>query len=183
MATISPIHTSTRIFPAPDSPLGRLLNEPSYKAAFHKRLQSSNRFVVAFYRLGLLPLLGAAKTTMLLITVGRKSGRIRSFPIGYFRIGGKVHIISGWGKEANWYKNLQAHPEAVSLQIGLRTFPVHAQVLADPGEIRSTIEQLIKESSVSAQRLFGWDPEKDRLEAADFSPMLDKVLFVRFVRR
>ncbi len=174
-----PQHT----FPAPYSPLGRLLADPAYKAAFHKRLQSSNRFVVAFYRLGLLPLLGAGRTTLVLTTLGRKSGQVRRFPLGYFRIGGEVYIISGWGREANWYKNLQAHPEAVSLQIGFDRFPAQARVLTGPGEIRSTLEQLIKESPAGAQRLFGWDPEKDRLEAADFSPLLEKVLFVRFVRR
>jgi hypothetical protein len=82
--------TPPRLFPTAESPLGRLLDDPEYKAAFHKRLQGSNRFVVFFYRIGLLPLLGAGKGTMLLITVGRKSGRIRSFPIGYFRIGGEA---------------------------------------------------------------------------------------------
>jgi len=174
---------STRVFPAADSPLGRLLNDPAYKATFHRRLQGSNRFVVAFYRLGLLPLVGAGKTTMILTTLGRKSGQVRRFPIGYFRIGGEVYVISGWGKEANWYKNLEAHPEAASLQIGFHRFPVQAQVLADAGEIRATLERLIHESPGSAQRLFGWDPETDRLEASDLSPMVERVLFVRFVKK
>ncbi len=170
-------------FPSPESPLGRLLNDPAYKEAFHKRLQGSNRFVVAFYRLGLLPLLGAGKGTMILTTLGRKSGQVRRFPIGYFRIGGDVYIVSGWGKKANWYKNLQAHPEAISLQIGFERFPAKAQVLTDPAEIRATLERLVQESPESARRLFGWDPEKDLLETADFSPMVEKVLFVKFVRQ
>jgi hypothetical protein len=70
------------IFPRPDTSLARILNDPAYKAAFHQRLKMSNRYVVAFYRLGLLPLLGAGKSTMLLITLGRKSRRLRRFPIG-----------------------------------------------------------------------------------------------------
>src|SRR5512138_2607747 len=153
-----PLTASFRRFPAPQSPLGRLLNEPAYKAAFHRRLQGSNRFVVFFYRLGLLPLLGAGKSTMILTTLGRKSGQVRRFPIGYFRIDGEVYVLSGWGKNANWYKNLMAHPEPVLLQIGMKRFPVRAQVLTDAGEIRATLEQLIRESPVSAQRLFGWEP-------------------------
>ncbi len=173
---------SLHSFPSPESPLGRLLNDPAYKAAFHKRLQGSNRFVVAFYRLGLLPLLGAGKSIMVLTTLGRKSGQVRRFPIGYFRIGGEVYIVSGWGKEANWFKNLQAHPEAVSLQIGFERFPAQVQVLTDAVEIRAILERLIQESPENARRLFGWDPEEDRLDAADFSPMMEKVLFVKFVR-
>ena len=173
----------SRSFPTPESPLGKLLYDPEYKAAFHRRLQGSNFWVVIFYRLGLLPLLGAARSTMLLFTLGRKSGKVRIFPIGYFRIGGKIHVISAWAREANWYKNLQAHPQEATIQIGFRAFPVHADVLTDPAEIRATVEKLIQEDPKSAQRLFGWDPQQDRLEAADFTPMVERVLFVRFTKR
>lgn len=174
---------AARVFPRPHTALARIIGDPISRAAFHQRLQLSNRFVVAFYRIGLLPLLGAGKTTMLLVTLGRKSRRIRRFPIGYWRIGGDVYVISGWGKDSNWYKNLQANPDDVSLQIGFRRFPVQAQVLKDRGEMRSTIERLIGESPASAQRLFGWDPESDQLSSADFSTLLEKVLFVRFLNR
>jgi len=183
MPTRPSAQTPTRVFPTAESPLGKLLNDPDYKAAFHKRLQSSNRFVITFYRFGLLSLMGADKTTMLLTTRGRKSGQIRRFPIGYFRVGGEVYVISAWAKGANWYKNLQAHPEEVSLQIGWRSFPARAEVLTDPGEIKLVIERLIAESPASARRLFGWDPQKDQLAESDFSPMVEKVLFVRFTKR
>jgi deazaflavin-dependent oxidoreductase (nitroreductase family) len=183
MSTTPSTQKSIRVFPTAESPLGKLLNDPEYKAAFHRRLQSSNRFVAAFYRIGLLPLMGAGKTTMLLTTRGRKSGQIRRFPIGYFRIGGENYVISAWAKGANWYKNLQAHPEAVTLQIGWHSLPARAEVLMNPVEIRSVIERLVTESPASAQRLFGWDPQKDQLSAADFSPIVEKVLFVRFVKR
>src|SRR5512140_2919555 len=128
-----------RSFPTPESPLGKLLYDPAYKAAFHRRLEGSNFWVVIFYRLGLLPLMGAAKSTMLLFTLGRKSGKVRVFPIGYFRIGGQIYVISAWAKGANWYKNIQAHPEAVTLQVGFRAFNANAQVLTDPAEVRATI--------------------------------------------
>ena len=99
--------TPGRAFPRPGTPLSQVIGDSEYREAFHRRLQASNRFVVAFYRIGLLPLLGAGKTTMLLTTRGRKSHRLRRFPVGYFRIGGDIHLLSGWGKRANWYKNLQ----------------------------------------------------------------------------
>ncbi len=174
---------SIRVFPRPGTVLAGVVGDSAYRKTFHRRLQASNRFVVAFYRIGLLPLLGAGKSTMLLVTRGRKSGRLRRFPVGYFRIDGNIHLLSGWGRDANWYKNLQANPGEVWLQIGFRTFPVQAQVLEDPAEIRRTIECLIIESPENARRLFGWDPQSDRLDRADFSPIVEKVLMVRFVNR
>ena len=174
---------STRVFPRPGTVLAGVIGDLTYRASFHQRLQSSNRFMIALYRIGLLPLLGAGKTMMLLTTRGRKTNRLRRFPVGYFRIDGTVHLLSGWGRDSNWYKNLRANPNDVSLQIGFRTFPVQAQVVEDPAELRRTIECLIIESPENARRLFGWDPKTDRLDQADFSPIIETVLMVKFINR
>jgi deazaflavin-dependent oxidoreductase (nitroreductase family) len=179
----SPLQASRRVFPLAGTPLAAVIGEPSNREAFHKKLQSLNKFVVAFYRIGLLSLFGAGKTTMLLITMGRKSRRLRSFPVGYFRIAGEIHLLSGWGKSTNWYKNIVANPEDVWLQIGFRRFAVLADFIENPEEIRRTIEAFLSESPSDAQRLFGWDPQRDRIEAADFTPIIEKVLFVKFAER
>jgi deazaflavin-dependent oxidoreductase (nitroreductase family) len=179
----APQPTSISVFPKPGTVLANVIGDPAYRETFHQRLQSSNRFVVLLYRIGILPLLGAGKTMMLLTTRGRKTNHLRRFPVGYFRIGGDVHLLSGWGRESNWYKNLCANPDMVSLQIGFRTFPVRAEVVEDPAEMKRTLECLILESPESAQRLFGWDSASDRLDQADFAPMLEKVLMVKFVNR
>ncbi len=181
MPTIQP--TSVQVFPRPDTVLAKVISDPSYRKSFHQRLQSSNRFVVALYRMGFLPLLGAGKTTMLLITRGRKTHRLRRFPVGYFRIDGNIHLLSGWGRDSNWYKNLRANPTEVWLQIGFRTFPVQAQIIEDPAEFKRTLECLTLEAPDNAQRLFGWDPKADRLDLADFSPIIEKVLMVKFISR
>ncbi len=183
LSAVSNTPTSRRVFPLAGTPLATVIGDPAYRDAFHRRLQSMNKFVVTFYRIGLLPLLGMGKTTMLLTTRGRKSKQLRHFPVGYFRIGGQIHLVSGWGKRANWYKNIVANPEEVWLQIGSRRFPVRAHILQDPAEIRRTIETLVSESPSDAQRLFGWDPQNDRMEAADFSPMIEKVIFIKFTER
>jgi deazaflavin-dependent oxidoreductase (nitroreductase family) len=175
--------SSRRVFPTADTALYQVIGDPTYRESFHRRLKWVNRYVVAFYRIGLLPLLGAGKTTMLLTTRGRKSKQLRSFPVGYFRIGGEIHLLSGWGRDANWYKNLLANPEEVWLQVGFRRFPVRAEILEDPAEIRRTIERLVSESPSDAQRLFGWDPQHDHLDAADFSPIVERVLIVKFSER
>ncbi len=180
---ISAAQPPRRVYPVAGTPLANVIGDPARRESFHRKLQSMNKYVVVFYRIGVLPLFGAGKTTMLLTTRGRKSGQLRRFPVGYFRIAGQIHILSGWGKDANWYKNIQANPNEVWLQVGFRHFAACADILVDPANIRRTIETLIAESPADAQRLFGWDPRNDRLEAADFSPMIEHVLFVRFTER
>ncbi len=181
--TAASTQPAIRVFPRPETALAHVIGDPEHRESFHRKLKGSNRFVVAFYRIGLLPLLGAGKTTMLLTTRGRKSHRLRYFPVGYFRIGGDIHLFSGWGKDANWYKNLRANPDEVWLQIGFQRFPVQAHIIEDPGEIRCTIERFVGESPKDAQRLIGWDPQSDCIESADFSLMTEKVLLVKFVKR
>jgi deazaflavin-dependent oxidoreductase (nitroreductase family) len=171
--------TVRRAFPLEGTALANIIGTPAHRDSFHKKLHSINKYVVALYRIGLLPLFGAGKTTMLLTTRGRKSKQLRHFPVGYFRIAGQIHLLSGWGKQANWYKNMMAAPEAIWLQVGFRRFTVHAHVIEDHLEIRQTIETLVTESPEDAHRLFGWDPQHDCIEAADFSAMIEKVLFVR----
>ncbi len=169
-----------RSFPAPDTNLGRMLSDAEFRRTFHARLKTWNPLVVAFYQVGMLPLFGASRTVMLLTTQGCKSGKTRRTPIGYFRIGGAIHLFSAWGKRASWYKNLLACPEAVTLQIGLRRLDVIPQVLEDPLEIRRTLEQFVSESPEAARYLFGWQPGVDRLDCADFTPIIHNVLIVRF---
>lgn len=52
---------------------------------------------------------------LLLHTVGRKSGVERTIPIAYFETEGRYLIVaSNWGKDRNadWYLNLKANPNA-----------------------------------------------------------------------
>lgn len=173
----------TRTFPAPGTGIARLLTDPQYRRTFHAQLKTYNPWMVALYRAGLLPLFGVSRTVMLLITRGKKSGKLRYTPIGYFRIGGAIHLFSAWGKDASWYKNWKANPQDVWIQIGLRRRPVEAQALEDPAEIRRTLEQFIHESPPQAKYVLGWEAGVDDIDRADFSPFLDRVLIVRFTEQ
>jgi hypothetical protein len=77
------------------------------------------------------------------------------------------------------YKNLLANPDDVAIQIGLRRWQVRPQTLEDPAEIQRTLAQFIAESPKEAGNLFGWEAGRDRIEDADFSPIIDDVLIMR----
>jgi deazaflavin-dependent oxidoreductase (nitroreductase family) len=174
------VEAMLRSFPRPGTTLHSLIYDPQFKQTFHARLQQSNRFIVLLYRLGVLPLFGMSKTIMLLITRGRKSGELRTFPVGYQRIGDTLCVFSGWGKTSNWYRNILAHPDQVYVQIGWKRSCVRPETVEDPQELHGLLEWLVLHNPKAAKNLFGWDPETDSLETADFSVIVEKVLTVLF---
>jgi deazaflavin-dependent oxidoreductase (nitroreductase family) len=175
--------TAARKLPAEGTALAKVLYDTAFRNAFHARLKSANRYVVALYRMGILPLFGLSRRIMLLVTRGRTSGKQRYFPVGYFRIGKDIVLFSAWGTRSNWFKNLVAAPDDVCLRIGLRRFPVRAHVLADAGEIRILLAQFVAQSPAQAKGLLGWEAGRDRIETADFTPIVENVLVVRFAEK
>ena len=88
-----------------------------------------------------------AVATLLLVTVGRKSGRTQTLPIGYTKTEmGYVIAGSKGGAPTHpaWYLNLVANPE-VSVQVGSDRFDARARVLE--GDARETLWALLVEAS------------------------------------
>lgn len=89
------------------------------------------RFHVALYRLsgGVLGSHAAQRSFLLLMTVGRKSGRERVTPILYIPDAERfILIASNWGGPSDpvWWLNLQAHPQA-SVRVGRKNLAVVAR--------------------------------------------------------
>ena len=94
----------------------------------------------AAYALGLGPLLG--RNILLLTTIGRRTGRRRTVPLTYEESGGAVTIASARGASADWFRNLEAHPEA-DVRIGSRRFAASADVVTDPARIADYLQRLM----------------------------------------
>ena len=98
------------------SPLGRQMIKLFGK--FHKvlyRLSGSR----AFANLGQVP-------TLLLITIGSKSGKPRTVPLLYVETDDGYAIVASFGgapEHPAWYRNLQKTPQA-SVQVEDRVIPV-----------------------------------------------------------
>jgi deazaflavin-dependent oxidoreductase (nitroreductase family) len=170
----------SRSFPLPETKLYRMLMDPEFKRDFHSRLKVGNPWMVLFYRLGILPLIGMGKQMMLLSTIGRKTGKQRFTPIGYYRVDGQVYVFSGWGKGASWFQNMQSHPDRVQVQIGFKHSQARAEVINDPMEARQILEHFVMQDPEGAKLLMGWNNAQDFAKEADFSLMIEKVLIVRF---
>jgi deazaflavin-dependent oxidoreductase (nitroreductase family) len=71
--------------------------------------------------------------TLVLTTVGRKSGVERQTPVTWFphEDGGWLIVAAAAGGPANpaWYLNLAAHPDRLRVELGRESTPVHAEQL------------------------------------------------------
>lgn len=70
---------------------------------------------VLLYRLGLGKLFGSY--LLILSSTGRKTGKTRHTPVEYFIHEGHYFVISGFGEQTDWYKNIMEHPQ-VTIQNG-----------------------------------------------------------------
>ena len=73
-----------------------------------------NPLMLWHWRLGMGPYLnfwpaGTGRFLVLLHT-GRKSGRLYRTPINYAEINGDVYVTAGFGRIADWYRNIMAQP-------------------------------------------------------------------------
>lgn len=91
------------------------------------------RLPLLFYRVGLGDVLDRILHIMVLGTRGRASGLPRYTPIEYRRHGSKIYVISAWGDQPHWFKNLQIRPEVMA-QTGRQGCKATASLVTNEGE-------------------------------------------------
>lgn len=73
-----------------------------------------NKFMLLIWRLGLGSMLNMWPSVggriMVLTHTGRKSGLKRKTPVNYAEIDGDIYCTAGFGKLADWYRNIKANP-------------------------------------------------------------------------
>ena len=99
--------------------------------------------------------------SLVLTTVGAKSGAPRHTPVAYFPDGPDSWLIvasaAGAAKNPDWYYNLRAHPDDVQIQLAGRTYAVCAEQLkALPASTRGA------RSTSTAKRFAGYEQKTDR---------------------
>ncbi len=140
------------------SPIKQLLVRPV--RGWRKRLFKAPLYL---WRLGLGNFFG--RWLAVLTTTGRVSGRPRHTVLEPIHIDGTIYLLSAWGKQAHWYKNVSADPY-VTLQTGA-------------GAIRGIARRVTEDAELI--RLF-WHMSKGNLfwevylEMWDISPTLPDLL-------
>ncbi len=136
------------------------------------------RLPIRLYRLGLGPLLG--RRFMLLTHTGRVSGRPRLVVVEVVQHDEHGYIAaSGFGRGADWYRNVIAHPP-VTIQIGGKVFSATASPLdADQGaKIMARYGSLHPRAARQLCKLMGFAVDGS---VDDFREVGRHIPFVRFI--
>jgi len=90
-------------------------------------LRRMNRIMVKNYG----PHFPERRLILLLTTTGRSSGKPRVTPLQYEQVDGIRWVASGWGKDADWLKNIHREPR-VCVQVGSEIYQADAELIEDP---------------------------------------------------
>ncbi len=112
------------------------------KTIYH-RMRALNRRMAANYRRGF----GPRGAVLLLTTTGRSSGKAHVTPLQYEEVNGEYYIASARGKDADWFKNVIAHPQ-VHFQVRDQEFDALAEPVTDPVRIAGFIELRLRRHPV-----------------------------------
>lgn len=128
------------------------------------------RLPLPLYRSGRGWLLG--RTFVAVTHVGRKTGAphlMTAMVLGYDPAIEEVVIMSAWGPNADWMRNLRAHP-ALKVQVGRREFtPVHRFLTQEEAFAVVTQFRRCHPWRVRvACRIFGWPDLRDDAAAREF---------------
>lgn len=135
------------------------------------------RLPLLAYRLGL----GAVMDRFYigaLTTRGRSTGLPRFAALEYRQHGSKVYIISGWGEQANWVRNLEHDPH-VTLRRGARVQHGQAFIVRDRNEVFRALTLFYRTNPAYYERLFKQAGQRDMLDALTLPQIADRVVVVR----
>jgi deazaflavin-dependent oxidoreductase (nitroreductase family) len=122
---------------------------PRRPAGFRRVLY---RMPLGLYRAGVGGLLG--HRFVLIHHLGRKSGRWRQVVVEAAerdRATGAIVVMSGFGANSDWYRNLLANPDA-RIQLGYRSIDVHAVPLT-PDEAGAVLARYAQRHPRAARAL------------------------------
>ena len=114
----------------------------------------------------------------MITTIGRKTGLKRHTPLEYFKIAGVLYGGVTGPRKSQWYKNILANPDEVWVQLGFHSYRARIEFLDDDEFIEKIKLYTLQFPKMVAQA-WGWDPKRDDVATADFSPMLKIYRFYR----
>ncbi len=107
---------------------------------------------------------------LILTTEGRNSGKARHVVVEYRRRGRKYYVVSGWGKNADWYRNVLEN-QRVTIQLGSDVLDAKAIPVDNPPEALSALYMFSRNSWIY-ESLFA---RMTSAQAADLSTLANVV--------
>jgi deazaflavin-dependent oxidoreductase (nitroreductase family) len=174
-------HSKEPSMPRPGSALYNLVHaDYEIRKKTLKKWKLVNKLLILpLYRLQILPLFGLGRIFLIIITIGRKTGKKRRTPVEYHRINGVITVFSGRGDDAGWIKNIQANPAKVWIKHGFHKFHAQVRFIREEELKLNFIKWYVSKHSRSAKMLFGWEPKKDTIETTDLSNLMRIITIIQ----
>jgi deazaflavin-dependent oxidoreductase (nitroreductase family) len=123
------------------------------------------------------PLHGMLGDTMLVTVTGRKTGKQYTTPVGFYRDGNCLWILSS--KDRTWWRNLRANPH-VCIRLYGKEVEGFAEVLEEEEVVAAQLQDYLRHIPMAA-RSFGIHVEDGMINATDAARLAKERLFVRIV--
>ena len=133
---------------------------------------TGNDFVKFFLRTPLYVFMG---DTMLITVTGRKTGKKYTTPVGYYREGDFLWIITS--RDRTWWRNVQDGAE-VEMRMRGKDVTGFAEAILDEDEFASQLGDYLKHVPMAAKPL-GMRMENGEPHSEDASRLAKERLFVR----
>lgn len=131
------------------------------------------RAPILLWRAGLGPVIGLAFA--IVSATGRKTGRPQHNLVTYRDLRGRTFLTGLYGRESDWYRNLQADPR-VTLQTAWRTRAMLAYPLTDDVDLLEALDFLRRHAPIFV-RLYLWSLGIGS-DPADVLDKRDRTMFV-----
>ena len=136
--------------------------DPDLESKIRFGFKFFNKFMVFLWRLGMGPWFGLWPQgwgqIMVITHTGRKTGEKYKTPVNFTILEGEIFCIAGFGKIADWYRNLITTPEA-EIWLPGGWWKVIAEDVSDVNN-RTEIMRSVVKASGFAGPMFGVDQKK-----------------------
>jgi deazaflavin-dependent oxidoreductase (nitroreductase family) len=133
---------------------------------------TGNDFVTFFLRSPLHVFMG---DTLLITVTGRKTGRSYSTPVGFYREGSCLWVMTR--RDRAWWRNVQ-NGARVSLLLGGRTIRAFAETELDPKAVEERLIQYIHHVPMAARSL-GMRTHRNAPDPEEIAQIAKDRLFVK----
>ena len=133
---------------------------------------TGNDFVKFFLRTPLYIFMG---NTMLITVTGRKTGKKYTTPVGYYRSGGHLWVITS--RDRTWWRNVKDGAE-VEMRIRGKNVKGFADAVLDEGAVAAQVGEYLQHVPMAAKPL-GVRMEKGKPDPEDAADLAKERLFVR----
>jgi len=133
---------------------------------------TGNDFVKFFLRTPLYVFMG---NTMLITVIGRKTGKKYTTPVGFYRAGDALWIISS--RDRTWWRNLQGGAK-VEMRLRGKEVAGFAEAILDEEAVAAQVVEYVRHIPMSVRAL-GVRVENGELNPEDAARLARERLFVK----